>query len=340
MPVTDSPFTGRAAALVRQLALATQWGLQDVPYRAAPPAPPPEVESEFLALPAAQDLRFNLEPFADLLGHPGSKSAGLRGLPLRLVRGFFKFVMGPWLDVQTRFNRAVLQTLLHDQASSRQYLEQLAAHARHQQILLLNQQADTHGRLGQCEHGLATLRQAQRLAVRHAVQALERSLPGTTPGDGDSVSARAVEQVFLQTWLPRPPAQVLVIGGEAGEALNLATLGYQVVTDNGSALEQETKPAHVDAAFAAVVCLSRSCAVHKLFQGFYNVLRSGGRAVVTVPLADPVRQSPPNGFRLLETAYAVRAGHNWTYTTDAAVVESLQTRGPVAGVLMIAAEKN
>src|SRR5258708_22383754 len=121
-----------AGPLTRRLALLAHWGLEDAPCRPAPPQEPPDGGEEFLVLPAAQDLRFNLVPYADVVGHTCTTPAGMLGLPLRPLLGFFKVVIGPLLDIQTLFNQAVIKTLLHDQTSSRNYLEQLVRHVRNQ----------------------------------------------------------------------------------------------------------------------------------------------------------------------------------------------------------------
>src|SRR5260370_1911207 len=112
-----------------------------------------------------------------------------------------------------------------------------------------------------------------------------------------------------------------------GDGLELADLGYQVVADSGLPASDESRLAYSAGAFDAVVCLARSSAVRGLLNAFQCLLRSGGRAIVAVTLDEVVRQPLPAGFRLLETAYAVAAGHEWTFTSDAAVGESPRARG-------------
>jgi hypothetical protein len=242
-------------------------------------------------------------------------------------------VLGPWLDLQTLFNRAVLQTLLHDQASSRAYLYQLAEHVRHHQAV----GQDMHERID-------ALQQAQRLSVRHVMQSLERDFgrAALTETNSSAASARVIEQVFLQAWLPRPPAAVLVLGSEDGDGMRLAAHGYQVIADNGSTGEKRSPSAHSDAAFDAVVCLARSGVGPNTFDRCRRALRPGGRAIVGVMLDDATTHAPalPSGFRLIKTAYAVGGERGWTYTSDAAVVESLRTRAPLACISFLAAEKN
>jgi hypothetical protein len=340
MPVANPPSSDRAGALARQVARAAHWGLEGLPGPNAPPLPEPTDEAHCLSLPAAQDLRDNLERYADLLGHTCKTPAGVLGLPLRLVRGCCKFVMGPWLDLQTVFNRAVVRTWLHDQASSRAYLEQIALHVLKHQGEIQNLLARFSGGSDDFE----TLRQQQRLLLRHVVEALERSGGGQPfmGATGRPISPRVLGQVFLQSWLPRPPADILILGGEAGDGSELAMLGYRVIADSGLTVDEAPKLAHPDNAFDGVVYLARRGADRVWFERFQRMLRPRGRAVLGLTLENAAAHFPPvpNGFRLLETAYALNGDGAWTYTSDAAVVASLGARGPVAGAVFVAAEKN
>ncbi len=317
MPVAERPPPDRAGALARQIALAAYWGLEDVPHRTD--AEPVGDDAHFLALPARQDLRFNLEPYSDLLGHACTTPPGLFGLPLRLLRTGFKFLLGPWLDLQTLFNQAVLKTLLHEQEALRTYLEQVARHVRNERAEL----AELQVRFSGCDQDVDTLRQQQRLVLRHVVETLEKS--DAAASEHRTVPPHVLAQVFVQTWLPRPPARVLALGGAGGDDLGLTALGYHVV-------ESVSTAAHGEAALDAVVCVAPD--------GWANwsaCLRPGGRAVVAVRL-DAV-QSPP-GFRLLETAYALAGERDWTYTSDPAVSMTLQARADITdGVAYLAAEK-
>jgi hypothetical protein len=318
MPVAERPPLDRADALARQIALAAYWGLEDVPHR--PDAQPAGDDAQFLALPARQDLRFNLEPYADLLNHACPTPAGLFGLPLRLLRTAFKFLLGPWLDLQTLFNQAVLKTLLHEQHAFGTYLEQVARHVRNERAEL----AELQVRFSGCDQDVDTLRQQQRLVLRHVVETLEKS--GAAVPERRAVPPRVLAQVFVQTWLPRPPARVLALDGAGGDDLGLTALGYHVV-------ENVSTAAHADARFDAVVCLAPGIG----HEHWPDRLRPGGRAVVAVRL-DGVQ--PPPGFRLLETAYALAGESDWTYTSDPAVVAALRARGPLDGVAYLAAEKS
>jgi hypothetical protein len=332
MPHAKTPISDRSGALTRRLALLAHWGLED------DISPPPTAETDdaedFLALPAAQDLRFTLAPHADVLAHRCATPAGAAGLPLRLLRGFFRLVIGPWLDKQTLFNKAVLSSLQHEQQSSRGYLEQLVAHVRNQRTFV-----DDFAR--RLDHDLTEFGQVQRLGFRYVVEAVEQSVarPSGTATNGHTAATQALEQVFLQTWLPRPPARLLAIGDDDTDVLELADLGYQVVADNRLPAPNESDAAHPSGAFDAVVWLARSGAGRDVLSAFQCALRSGGRAVVRLALADAVHQPLPADFRLLEAAYAVADGHDWTYTSDATVVESLRARGASAGIALIAAEK-
>jgi hypothetical protein len=179
MPGSTLPPTDSAGMLARQLAVAAHWGLEDVPIPPPPNGRPSADGKAFLNLPAAQDFQFNLEPYGDVLGHTCNTPAGILGSPLRMLRGLFKFVMGPWLDIQTLHNQAVLKTLLHEQASGRTYLSQVAAHIRNQQREL----TEVYDRLDRCTRELDGLKQVQRVSIRHVVEALEQMVVRNPPAE-------------------------------------------------------------------------------------------------------------------------------------------------------------
>jgi hypothetical protein len=272
-------------------------------------------DEPFLAFPANNDLRNTLVPYSDVLSHTCSTPRGAVGLPIRLLRCLVKSVMRPWLDIQTLFNQAVIKALITNEAPWRAHLEQLARHVRQQQAVV----------------ALLRSRLDEELEMRKPPRRT------TSP-----ISVRALEHVFLQTWLPRPPARLLELGDHDGSGLDFGALGYQVMTDNQSTADRLAKPAYPESAFDVVVCLPRSGGSPELLSAFHCGLRSGGRAIFSLNLDNLVAASEllPPSFRLLETAYVVSGDQDWTYTSDVDLVKSLGARGAVHGIALMAAEKN
>ena len=216
MSLAPHPTLDRIHTLTRQLAVAADWGLDDVPAQRAPCPPAAGTgadDAHFLALPAAQDLRFNLEPFADVRGHRCTTPAGLRGLPLRMLRRH-QVPDGTVAGNAGTLQRAVLHTLLHEQATGRTYLEQLAAHLR-------NQQGELH-RAAACGGRCGSVRETCASTSVWPCSRLSKpcSVPPLTPTTAlPALSTAVVGQSFAQTWLPEPPAQVLNL--DAGDELGL-----------------------------------------------------------------------------------------------------------------------
>ncbi len=332
MATKSPPFSESAATLARHIGLAAQWGLDDIALSSTPNANASQRQpsrSTADAMPAAQDINFNLDPFADVLGHNCATPTGPFGLPVRLLRRCFKIVMGPWLQKQTLFNQALVRSWLQEQASSRGCLERLD-----EQVRTLEDQLREAATL------LKSLRLNQRLALRHVVETLERAAPRQQPADAGNhpLSEQVVSQVFLQKWLPPPPAKVLIWDDAMSDVHGLSALGYQLVTSCGSA--ELSNLGSLDGELDAIVSLGRPLTGQPLF-GDQRALRHGGRVIGKLTHPDSegaVLQLI--GFRLLEVACKSETGLAWTYRRDISMSEALRVCGTADSVALIAAEKN
>jgi SAM-dependent methyltransferase len=159
-------------------------------------------------------------------------------------------------------------------------------------------------------------------------------------------------------------------------AIELASLGYQVVGVDLRRLPVEHPNFRMvqanlaelpfpDGSFDVVVCLSTIEHVglswyadvpawttdYKAAEEAWRVLRPGGRLVLTLPYGKPA-ETPVHRiydagrldkllekFRRLETAYGVRDGESWTFTTDAERAGAADSAERVSAVALVAAEK-
>jgi SAM-dependent methyltransferase len=264
----------------------------------------------------ASETYHALHAHADLVAVPPVAKPGPLAWPACLLRRLCKPLIRPWLGVQTEFNRLTLEAL----------------QGLHQEIHVLKGEKD-----------------------RPAELVEPPSQPGRDLPPG-LVSARTLEQIFVHTRLPPPPARVLDLdGAESTTALEMASFGYQVAEVGrppAAGAHPSLLPVRADVgrlpfaaeAFDVVVSLSVA-SDHRSIAEAWRVLRRGGRLILSVPYG-PAATRPRHGvydrglldavlgsFRRLETLYGIRTGAAWSLTADGEAAER------VSALALVVAEK-
>jgi SAM-dependent methyltransferase len=320
-PPTPGPDASpeELARLIRDGLEAGRWPMTP-PARPAPPLPPD-----------APELGPVLLPFSSPLGHPAAAGPGRLRKPVRLIRGVLKVFLRPWFDLQTRFNHKVMEALEREQRRLGDHLKDLAEYLREQQDAVRRLNHRVNDGLYQTQARFDEL--ADRLRA-------EFGAPRPEPRPAVPIGERVLESIFVHTRLPAPPARLLDLG--AAGALEMASLGFQVVgvdvrhaAARHSNLQVVEAPRHrlpfPDGAFDVAVAAS-AFGAGRVGEGddgddlaaaaeVFRALRPGGRFILTVPLGrgydlDKVDQLLVR-FRRVETAYGVRDGEEWSFTTDA-----------------------
>lgn len=291
-------------------------------------------------LPSAN--RGELHYHANTLDNPISVKATPYSKLVYLMRKVFKVLLRPWLEMQTRFNHATIESL-----------EKL------------------HADLYALQTEIGTMKNTLLKHDNEAVPARDDRAKEVV------VTERILETLFLHTRLPRLPARLLDLGcSGATSAMEMASLGYQVV---GMDLDPQLMHhpnfqlirgdlGHLpfpDQSFDGVVCLSTLARIGSREEGTISegatnqqviaevqrVLRRGGRLILTVPfgkaaqtlahrvydLAMLDRLLKP--FRRLETAFGARDGENWSLVSDATFAEAIDSAEHVRAVALVVAEK-
>lgn len=191
------------------------------------------------------------------------------------------------------------------------------------------------------------------------------------------VSERILEHIFVHTRLPAPPARVLDLGcAESTCSIELASLGFQVVGVDLRRLPLEHPNFQMvkanlaelpfpDGSFDVVISLST---IEHVGLGWYaegedratderaaaeawRVLRPGGRFILTVPYGraaeTPLQRVYDAArldhllakFRRVETAFGLREGESWAYSTDAARAGAVDSSERVGAVALAVVEK-
>src|SRR6185437_11310200 len=162
-------------------------------------------------------------------------------------------LLRPWLEMQTRFNQSAIEAL--DRLHSNLYA-------------LQNKVAGLETGVGNPDRGRA----------------------GTIAADfppGAAISERILEQLFVQTHLPAPPARLLDLGcADRTNALALAALGCEVVGADSHPLP------FADSSLAGVVSLFTPALDASLIEEIHRVLAAGGRLLLSVPFGRAAQTSP------------------------------------------------
>jgi SAM-dependent methyltransferase len=306
---------------------------------------------------------------------------------VRAVRYLLRRLIAPWLHVQSHFNLSLVSVV--EQVEQRvRALEDAELELRQVVELLektLLSRADTElGRqIDTLEEGFL-LRINRELGRQGKIgQAglwfdppvhvqLDRSGPRIA-----GVSARILEQIFVHTHLPRPPARLLVLGCcDSTNAIEMASLGFQVVGVDGRPLPlrhpnftmiqgQLDELPFEDESFDGAVSFStlgcrdrgditpeeRDTADEQTVAEVLRVLKRGGRFVVTAPfgrrdgaLAQPLYDRAQldrlfHIFRVVERGYGIRDSDAWSFTLDEQRAEQADSSECVSAVCLLVLEK-
>jgi SAM-dependent methyltransferase len=377
---------------------------------ALPAAAVPDVRPwlELLAAAACPDVRARLGPVAGLLGHPAPAPRGpLRGF-LRLLRRAAKKLFNPWLEVQTRFNHGAIESLESCARGQKDFnraaIDALETSARVLQAQMGQVQAHAQASLqaltvhvNDCLQQLRAEWEGHEARVAALVESRLREVVNRELGpDGEIAAAglhfdpavrvelgeegprvawvteRILENIFVQTRLPAPPARLLHLGcSHDTGALEMASLGFQVVGvdlrplplghPNFEMVEGELAELPCpDGAFDVVVARGavarvglegRSRADRAAVAEAVRVLRPGGRLLLTVPYGaaavtpthrvyDRTALAELLGeLRVLERAFGLRDGEAWAHSTDERSAAGADSWARVSAVALVVAEK-
>jgi SAM-dependent methyltransferase len=304
------------------------------------------------------ETRRSLQAHSNLVQFPPVAQPGLLAGAVRLLRRVAQVFIRPWLGVQTEFNHLTVE------AVEALHREILTLHARIDQFYdtVVNRENGPDGKIAR-----AGLWFNPPIAVR-----LEEDKAEVL-----AVSERILENMYVHTRLPPPPARVLDLGcAESTTAIEMASFGYRV---DGVDL-RSLRLAHpsfsmiradighlpfADATFDVAVSLStiehvgldwyapmaNGTSDHTVIAEIRRVLRPGGRLILTVPFGRPAMTPVHRVYdqarldallrplRRVETLYGVRSEDAWTVTADAADAEEMDSAARVSAVALTVAEK-
>ena len=299
------------------------------------------------------DVRRYLEPYSNTLGHvPRAGSKPLARLTW-FARRVWKKLLAPWLSMQTQFNEATiavveqLMTALRKERARRLHLEERVRGLEESRVRV-DRPAEPSSATG-------------NLAAPTIWEEDQNGVAGATLTEQD------VENIFLYTRLPPPPARVLaVVDGAAENVLKLSSLGFEVVSLDVRTLTDASPTAALpfdDASFDVAVSLSIIAAEgpargdeiwspdEPICQEICRVLRPGGRFICTAHLASPTKSPVPRGvgtpipnppaarLRVRERVCATRAGDGWRFSPDEGRTEETEGAARVGAVHLVSAEK-
>jgi SAM-dependent methyltransferase len=368
------PAAERLARALRS-GLELRWSIPSSRPNSPNPFPPRGSVRPFLD-PYADTLRFRLP----------RRPAPLHRL-VRVVRYLLRRLIAPWLHVQSHFNLSTVSVVeqveqrvraLEDaELALRQTVEMLEktllSHAdnelgRHIDtleegfLLRVNQELSSQGKIGQ-----AGLWFDPPVHVQ-----IDRNGPRIS-----GVSARILEQIFVHTHLPRPPARLLALGcSDSTNAIEMASLGFQVVGvdcrplplrhPNFTMIQSQLDELPLeDESFDGVVSLStmgehdggrltteeRDAWDMQVVAEVFRILKRGGRMVLTMPFG--LRDNAPiqrvynraqldyllHEFRVIERGYGIRDGHAWSFSLDEQRAEQTDSSDRLSAVCLLVLEK-
>ncbi len=362
-------------AAAERLARALRSGLD---LRWSIPAPSLQAPNAF---PPNGKVRPFLEPYADSIHFRLPRRPHPLHRLLRPLRYLLRMLIAPWLHLQSHFNLSTVSVI--EQVEYRVRTLEATEAALHRDVqtlakaLLTRGDHDLNRQIDSLEEGFL-LRVNRELGWQGKIgQAglwfeppvhvqLDREGPRIA-----GVSERILEQIFVHTHLPRPPARLLALGcGGSTNAIEMASLGFQVV-----GVDARPFPLHhpnftmirthlaelpfEDESFDGAVALSTlgrlgsdgPAAEERVANEILRVLKHGGRFLATVPfgqgygrpaqrLYDRARLDRLlHGFRVVERGYGVRDGETWSFTLDEQRAEQTDSGARLSAVCLLVLEK-
>jgi SAM-dependent methyltransferase len=337
--------------------------------------------------PPRGSVRPFLEPYADSLRFRLPRRRPLLHRLVWAARCLVRKLIAPWLHIQSHFNLSLVsvveqveqrvRTLEDAELVLRQAIEMLektllsrADNELGRQIdtledgflLRINQELGRQGKIGQAGLWFDPPVQVQ----------LDRNGPRVA-----GVSARILEQIYVHTHLPRPPARLLVLGCcDSTSAIEMASLGFQVVGIDSRPMPLRHPnltmiQGHLhelpceDESFDGAVILStlgsrdraglsleeRDAADEQIISEVFRTLKRGARLILTVPfgqsegtLAQPLYDRAQldrllRAFRIVERGYGIRDADTWSFTLDEQRAEQTESSDCVSAVCLLVLEK-
>lgn len=380
MPVR-MPATDEMRPTTEQLAQALRTGLE---LRWSIPPSPATASHSF---PLHGTVRSFLEPYADARKYPLPRQGKFLHRLVRLARYLLRMLSAPWLHIQSRFNLATVSVI--EQVERRVRELENAERTLRETVETLGKTllSCTDPQLGR---QIETLDEGFRLRVNQELggegKIAEAGLwfepPVRVELDRDGpriarVSARILEQIFVHTHLPRPPAHLLDLGcGSATNAIEMASLGFQVVGVDARPMSLrhpnftmiQTQLADLpfeDESFDGVVALSTQqysglawstsaeggASLERAVAEVFRVLKRAGRVLLTLPFGRTTVKPAQHvyyrnqidrllhDFHIIEHGYGVLEGGGWTFTLDAQRAEQMDGSDCIRAVCLLVLEK-
>ncbi|MHB1421616.1 MAG: class I SAM-dependent methyltransferase [Gemmataceae bacterium] len=355
--------------------LELRWSIPRSPSRDALSFPPRGSVRPFLE-PLADSLRFRLPH----TGHPLHRF-------LRALRYLARKLIGPWLDFQSHFNLAAISVV--DQVEQRVRALEDAELALRQNLetlekILVSRADRALGEQINTLEDLVRRRVNQELSrqgkIGQAGMCFDAPVQVQIDQDGPriaEVSARILEQIFVHTHLPCPPARLLALGcSHCTNAIEMASLGFQVVGIDGRPYplshpnftmiqSHRAELPFEDESFDGSVALSslgrfggegltqegRAACEEQAIGEVFRVLKRGGLFLLTVPFGHRTTASGQHfysrarldrllhAYRVVERGYGVRDGDSWTFTLDEKRAEFADNSDRISAICLLVLEK-
>lgn len=278
-----------------------------------------------------------------VMGFPGPPGGGLKGKILNTLRKTLKKLTNPWWDRQTRYNHATVDFLQYLHAHVGLLTERLNEVTKVVAQEVAPGYQTTNARLNEALYDVHQLRRA--LAASQGVTSPDPEALGPPSGPTTPLDpVQVIEGLFLHTRLAPPPGRGLVVAPVGLHALDLASLGYQVVLSGSSwepfhhpdlrvvnGKEPTTQP-FPDGTFDFAVALSAEGEhthglglvgdkVRSVRETVVKMLQPGARVIGSWAVKDavPTRADLVEALKplnVIEMVHAVRVGHGWSLRAE------------------------
>jgi SAM-dependent methyltransferase len=366
MPTNGVEFPSEPSVEARDLAEAMRAGFEarrpltlETVVNTARGAPLPEIPNVVRA-------------YARLVTHPPVAQQGRLAPMVLFCRRVVRALARPWFEFQTKFNQLTLRVTETYRCKINETIVRLG-HLETRTEQLNRSVARCLARLNETGDTLNG-----EAAERHQPFAPPHVFTSAPHQPEMEVSEHIIESIFVHTRLPRPPARILDLGcAESANAVEMAGLGFEVVGADARDMTLQHPGLRVvrtdigslpfgDGSFDVVVSLSAISRLGldrcgpppgrttdaQVIAEVRRVLRPGGRFIMTVPFGrraiTPDRQVYDGAlldallepFKRTETAFGVRDGESWSYTTDLSLAERADSGARVSAVALVVAENS